>query len=615
MDSDPKLAPWQLAKATDVEETEIVKFVPETKSCSAADYADHIFGEAKKLDEGDRLLRVLNLVGHVLYMKLNADDPIKTYQPMIEFFGEGRSADISDFKGDPVEAIVRVMECTDNPVINARLGDVAWLLERNRHKAGLAALQACIEVIRLLDSGDLVGESDSGLIGFAGYNYLQRSLYLAKGLGRPQPEYNTLLEFLRRCSKLASQLENLNRYRRFVRLDLDWQATDPHVLAEHIISVLGSENKKCDNLLEADLWKLASRAYHIAKNEREKLYCQSKAAECYVSEAEKFEGTPGLAINAAHWIAESIQQYHGHPDANKRRQKLKKRLQKIQLAIPGEMQTISTKLDVSGVAQIVSERFEGKSLSHNLLLFADLERSPSPDRLLKDAKESAKSTPLSSLFESAHLDRAGRTIAKSPSLDFGEHAKEYTFSSEISNAEQIRRQVVVVSTLEVARRAIMSEHHISLETIWSLLFHSPAVPVDLRETVSTGFLRFFEGDFVSALYILTPMLEAIIRFLLISAGHDVSKFDDATGIQQERTITSIFDNLREELESTLGVNIVADIEQVFLSPTGPKTRHGVAHGLHNDGFAYSEDAFYAVWLLWRICCLPLFEFKDEIELR
>jgi hypothetical protein len=85
-------------------------------------------------------------------------------------------------------------------------------------------------------------------------------------------------------------------------------------------------------------------------------------------------------------------------------------------------------------------------------------------------------------------------------------------------------------------------------------------------------------------------MEASLRHLLKLNGHDVSIFDDAKQTQQDRTISSLFEQMREELDAALSKAITTDIENVFLIRPGPHIRHGVAHGLLHDGAPYSPDA-------------------------
>ena len=116
----------------------------------------------------------------------------------------------------------------------------------------------------------------------------------------------------------------------------------------------------------------------------------------------------------------------------------------------------------------------------------------------------------------------------------------------------------------------------------------------MGEAIARRFGRSLErkGDFTSALYTLTPLLEASLRHFLKLNGHDVTIFDDATQTQQDRTITSLFEQMR-------------DIENVFLIRPGPHIRHDLAHGLLHDGAPYSPDAVYACWLIFQLCLLPL----------
>lgn len=88
-------------------------------------------------------------------------------------------------------------------------------------------------------------------------------------------------------------------------------------------------------------------------------------------------------------------------------------------------------------------------------------------------------------------------------------------------------------------------------------------------TFSRGFARFFQGDFTSALYILTPLLENSLRHVLKGNGHEVTKFDDSRMTQEDRTISSLFEQMRDELDSIFGRALTTDIENVFLKKPGP----------------------------------------------
>jgi hypothetical protein len=138
------------------------------------------------------------------------------------------------------------------------------------------------------------------------------------------------------------------------------------------------------------------------------------------------------------------------------------------------------------------------------------------------------------------------------------------------------------------------------------------VPHDLVTTFSRGIWRFFQGDFTSALYILTPLLENSLRHVLRLRGHEVTIFDDATQTQQDRTISALFAQMRGELDAAFGTAITSDIERLFLSKPGPYLRHAVSHGLLHDGDPYGADAIYGCWLIFHLCMVPLFRIREQL---
>jgi len=96
-------------------------------------------------------------------------------------------------------------------------------------------------------------------------------------------------------------------------------------------------------------------------------------------------------------------------------------------------------------------------------------------------------------------------------------------------------------------------------------------------------------------------------------GHDVTNFDDATQTQEDRTISSLFEQMRAELDSVITPAIAADIERLFLSKPGPYLRHALSHGLLHDDDPYGADAIYGCWLIFRLCLLPLFPHHEQLR--
>jgi hypothetical protein len=277
------------------------------------------------------------------------------------------------------------------------------------------------------------------------------------------------------------------------------------------------------------------------------------------------------------------------------------------------MSLFSKEIDLREIAERIEKGIEKLGLIDQLLVLTDLVRSPSPDGLVKEATKTIQEYPLSSLFGASHHDSEGKVVHRTEEGAFGDSGADPAVRQQIAQNESIRRRLIAFGEIEVARRTINEQHYLSDDVFASLLQYSPFVPNDLLATFSRGFSRFFRGDFISATYILIPLLENSLRHILKLNGHDVTIFDDATQTQQDRTISSLFEQMRPELDVIYTHAITTDIDNVFLTRPGPCLRHSVAHGLLRDGDPYGPDAIYGCTLIMRLCLVPLFRHRDTLK--
>ena len=143
---------------------------------------------------------------------------------------------------------------------------------------------------------------------------------------------------------------------------------------------------------------------------------------------------------------------------------------------------------------------------------------------------------------------------------------------------------------------------------------TPFVPADRVDLVTTGLMRFFGGDFFSALHILVPQLEHSLRHILKLTGVEPSSIQSDMS-QQSRTLSSILNKERKSLEEILGTAIVFEIEDLFNFRGGPALRHELAHGLITDAQCYGSDSIYSCWFTYRLYCLPLFPHWHHVDQR
>ncbi|MCQ2994271.1 hypothetical protein NLO95_09085 [Pseudomonas syringae] len=87
-------------------------------------------------------------------------------------------------------------------------------------------------------------------------------------------------------------------------------------------------------------------------------------------------------------------------------------------------------------------------------------------------------------------------------------------------------------------------------------------------------------------------------------GDDTSKLDEEM-LQEDRSISVLLKNRRDELESVFGVDLIYTIDLLFNFKGGPCLRHERAHGKLASGNCYLHSSVYACWLMYYLACLPL----------
>jgi hypothetical protein len=564
-------------------------------------------------------VRLFAMLSAITGMHLKAHEREEPFGPFMTLADGRRTAIPEDFRNGHIDLLAGMAVRSANPVLKARLADICWLLDRRRSALGSVAITAYVDTIECVEAGSLKFSitSNRGELEHNACELLRRALYIGRTIGWDKSESVQARDAVVRLRDRAIGLRAAVAAVWFAELDLDFGVSDPVTVAEGIEEVLASP-VDADVHLIASLWRLAARGYHVAKRDDDKHRCQTRAAEATAAEAERIlagEGQrPGSAMLASHLMSNAIAQLHGIPATKDRRTKLRHRLVDIQAGISEEMSVFSHQWDISGIESEVQERLREGSLFDQLFIFAAVGNSPDPEELVAKAQESIRLHPLHSLFPAVHFDREGKFAHRSAAAGFPGDPAESAIRREIAQSESIRRNLIGAA-IEIARRTIMARYFLPEEMLASVLQQSPFVPSALVATFSRGFLRFFQGDFASATYILTPLLENSLRHVLKLNGHDVTIFDDATQTQRDRTISQLFEQMREELDAAFTKPITSDIENVFLNQPGPHLRHDVAHGLAHDGTPYGPDAVYGCWLIYRLCLLPLFPYREQMRKR
>jgi hypothetical protein len=604
-------AAWLSASIGDLSGLDFEAPIAESKSADSQELGS-IFRAAAGDTEDTPAARVFRMASAAAGMMFKPKDRNEPFGAMIVFADGRRSPIPADFCGLPEAVLAALAEAAKHPTLKARLADLCWVLDRKKGKLASAAVAAYVEIVKQADI-DLLAfrlDEESGALKHEARNLLKRALQISRAIGWDKPEAVAARDMATILRARAIQTGNSAAASWFSDLDLEFGISDPAVVGHELERLIGGLPPNADGHNIVSLWRLCARAFHYAKADNDKHRAQSAAAEQFVLMADK----QPMAALAATFLSDAITELHGVPDKKERRKELRHRLVDVQAGIIDELSSFSYPLEVEDIAKAIEQAFSRPGLRDKLFVFAMFDQSPDPEQLAEEASRSIREHPLSSIFGVSHHDSEGKVTHRTEGTGFGDGADEAAIASHIAQHERVRRQIVVGGKIDVARQTIARDHFLSEDTFERILAYSPFVPNDLVRTFARGFVRFFQGDFISALYTLTPLLENSLRHVLKSHGHDVTVFDDASQLQQDRTISSLFEQMRSELDTILGKAITTDIENVFLKKPGPHLRHALAHGLLNDGDPYGHDAIYACWLTFRLSLLPLFPYRSQLHL-
>ncbi len=585
LDDAPETPPWLRAMPEDLAGLDFEAPIAGSNAADCGEFADlyrtafQALSSTRSEDDSaaGRVWSMLRDLTGMLFKPVDFDEP---FGPMLVLASGARSATPSDFRGH-VDMLEAMALTASNVVLKARLSDLAWLLDRKRASLGAAAIGAYVELTRRSEAGELKFRyaPNNARFHHETHEYLLRALGIARTLGWNKPGAHAVQQMLVDVRKRAVEARDPVPIQWFCSLDLRARVSDPGDVAMDLEAVLDNLAAGTNNHIVVDLWRLAARAYQLAKRNDDMHRCQIAAAETMVAQADAMAS----AMLASQLIGNAIAALHGVPGAKERRLALRHRLVDVQAGIADEMGTFAQEIDLSDLAGTVHDELTSLSLVDSLFVFAALAASPDPAQLEAEALDTIRKHPLSSLFGAAHLDDEGKVIHRTAgSGGFGD-ADPSTVRRQVAQAEGIRRHIVASGMIEPARHSITRQHYLSDDALAAVLQYSAFVPPDLSQTFARGFTRFFQGDFTSALYILTPLLENSLRHVLKLHGHDVTTFDNATQTQEDRPISSLFEHMRSELDTVFTCAITEDINRVFLAKPGPHLRHAVAHGLLYDG--------------------------------
>lgn len=189
----------------------------------------------------------------------------------------------------------------------------------------------------------------------------------------------------------------------------------------------------------------------------------------------------------------------------------------------------------------------------------------------------------------------GRKVSSIPPLNYG-NREEVIFQKSIKEFH-MHMHLDVVGCILPALNQIQKEHLFPKEFLIQLCKLSAIVPEKREILVANALYQGFEGDFGSAIHLLAPQVENMIRQLLKRKGL-VTTHTDQKGIENEMGLSSLVSmNGAREI---LGDDLWFELQAVFTDSLSTNFRNEVGHGLLDDETSNSLYSVYAWWMVLRL---------------
>ncbi len=554
--------------------------------------------------------KVLSLLAQACSMMISPDSFNEPFKPFMVLDGQ-RSSIPDDLSKNDIDFFARIIDEIDDPcpkahLLKARLADLVWLLQSSRGvKFALEAIdsyrsipldtetwlrdgqqcwQRAIDLARRLRSGagERVTEIEGSIIEAfksatrqdGSLGFWLADLLKSNALGRDH------------STKIATKLESLarnfegerdfHRAREYFQASADWfkVSGDNEKSTAMIVEVAEGWVKEADARLSSDQPShIIARAY-------------------YENAIQKYRTIPG-SRREPHQVDDRIAELRQHLNESGVRSLDEMGV----IRIPGG--------DIRQIVDDARNSVRGKALNEALEAFVNLVSSENARELRESTIEQIRNYPMQFLFSGTAMSRDGRVIARRlgmiPHSTFSDNDEaddgEETIRAKMIENYRIHVDLVVRGCILPAQEVLLLEHRLREADFINLARQSPIVPIGREQLFGKALFAGYDQDFVTALHILVPQIEHMIRYHLKQVGVQTTNLD-INGIENEISLSALMDI--PQTEEIFGEDLTFEIKALLCDSFGPNLRNELAHGLLDDTACYSSSAIYAWWFALKL---------------
>lgn len=558
--------------------------------------------------------KVLWLLSDASSLSLDPESANEPFKPFMVLADGHRSVIPSDFESADVEFFYQIVDdVIDTPWLQARLAELIWLLKPREFRFAIKAVEAYQKLPLTLDSwlGD-------------GGKMWARALRLSMSLGQGAREKFLEIERVLLGALLASDQEDgflgmwISDLLLRNRLSLPRQDEIAKKLETlgRLSDASGDHNRGREYFLAAEKW------HSRGKNKPESCRMILFAADSLVKDAEsRISGPSRSFMAAAGFLEKAIQTLRRIPRSERGALGVDAKIAQLhdRLTDAGERallemgQVTTHEFDISKMVESAKESVRNKPIKDALYEFAYVFPGFQETKIRASAEKHLRQSIVRSLFGSTHYSRDGRVIAKSPAMNLmdaasGENEKILRDEMISNYARQI--QIAVQAYIFPALEVMQLEHVWHEYELVRLTNLAPIIPPGRERLYGKALFKGFDGDFISALHLLVPQIEHMVRWHLKQNSVKTTTLD-GEGIETENGLSTLMD--QPKLKAIFGEDVVFEIKALFCDAGGPNLRNELAHGLL--GFEASQSVFsiYAWWFGLKMAVITYWNAALETE--
>ncbi|WP_264777810.1 DUF4209 domain-containing protein [Deinococcus aetherius] len=472
----------------------------------------------------------------------------------------------------------------------ARLADILWLLVREAPFAR-QAITAYVDYARARDHVELVNDDPQDAT-----DSLRRAASLAQQTGKKSPLLDDVLQAVERTLAQHRDDDQQGRYSHaLLKVLFRLKRGDLRVLAEQAEDLA----RRCEGLANWSMarthWDTAALFHNRAGQPDQSKAAKLAAAEAFVQYARGFIRPGSPPFLAVKELMRAVQLLR---DAGATRERVQEVLREIR-SLQGEEDRFMRAFPVEVPAPLVrdhqragQDQVTGLTFTGALQQLTRIAALPPMAALRKAALDALKTTVVQHLATITLGDHAGR---QQVTLNSEEEYLAFQMSRQAANA-----RLLAVISLDAAVAQVRQEHSIGPQDLAFIVASNVRLPAGHAASVQRGLRYGLAGDFLAAIPMLLPQLEAGLRHMLNTEGVETTGLD-TSGVQQEHNLNTFLtdEKYTRPLERVLGEAFVYDLRTLLVEKVGENLRNTSAHGLALDGQLEDIPARYTWALILR----------------